>query len=644
MTAQGSEPEPTTVFFSYSRQDQAQAIPIINAIKDAGYSLWWDGMLEGGTTFLESTEAALESAHAVVVLWSETSIQSHWVRDEATSGRVRNRLIPLSLDGSEPPLGFRQIQVIDFSSWKPGKQSPAYEQLIFSLSKLHDMPAPEPSPPQPAKTSNRRIRPLLIGITGLMLALFAAFLYLRPAANPPITADKNSVAVLPFQNLSNDPEMDYLANGLSSELRLALARNQSLKVAAKSSSSSVAAQNLSAKEIAAALSVSKIIDGTLEKQNDTIRISTELIDGNTGFASSVKSFEHDVSDALLIRNEIAGSLAELLTVEVSSPGNLTEPGGTQNAAAFNEYLKGYDLFLANKGPDGARTALTHINRAIEFDPDFGLAYAVKARIFLYLGGTASSVEQVKVYFGQSLETAQKAVEISPNSADAQSTLGQVFFVTKLDINSAKRSFAKSLELGSGNQVVLARASPFYVSIGDFDKADETLNRALELDPLNLTLSRILGNRYYYSGNFTSATKIFEDTLKINPDYRGIYKGLAFTHYFQKQNELALEMCKLEKDSYDHLTCLAIISFEIGDHEKAKDAFNQLDNAFGEAATYQKAQIYVQWGEKEKALDALELAFQLRDPGLTDIIVDPMLNPLRDNPRFTIFLEKIGFIE
>ncbi|MGB6229712.1 MAG: toll/interleukin-1 receptor domain-containing protein, partial [Litorimonas sp.] len=126
----------TTVFFSYSRKDRDRALPIIRAIEDAGYSVWWDGMLEGGTRYLETTEQALESAQAVVVLWSRESVGSDWVRDEATSGRERGRIVPLSLDGSMAPLGFRQVQHIDMRGWHAKPQ--VFDEVERCLAKLHD--------------------------------------------------------------------------------------------------------------------------------------------------------------------------------------------------------------------------------------------------------------------------------------------------------------------------------------------------------------------------------------------------------------------------------------------------------------------------------------------------------------------------
>ncbi|MEY4237479.1 MAG: hypothetical protein RL339_80, partial [Pseudomonadota bacterium] len=136
---------PTTVFISYSRADQKRALPVIELLERAGYAVWWDGLLEGGERFSRTTAAALKTARAVVVLWSQTSTDSHWVHDEATSGRDRGVLVPLSLDGTEPPLGFRQFQFIDISK---GRLRSEAERILRAVAALHDG-APAALPPKP---------------------------------------------------------------------------------------------------------------------------------------------------------------------------------------------------------------------------------------------------------------------------------------------------------------------------------------------------------------------------------------------------------------------------------------------------------------------------------------------------------------
>ena len=213
----GSQPAgdaPARLFISYSRADQVAALPLIRALEQHGHAVWWDGLLEGGDNFLPTTQAALENADAVVVLWSKTSIDSHWVRDEATVARDRRRLVPLSIDGSLPPLGFRQFQVIDIAGWNGKPAAAEFGRIISAIAAVSGAPsaagngpstagrAPPPGGRVPSTAGSGRDtavstnrRNLLIG-GGVLAAAGggAAWFWLRPE---PQGETANSVAVLP---------------------------------------------------------------------------------------------------------------------------------------------------------------------------------------------------------------------------------------------------------------------------------------------------------------------------------------------------------------------------------------------------------------------------------------------------------------
>ena len=222
----GTAPE-YTVFLSYSRADRKQALAIVRLLEDAGYRVWWDGLLEGGERFSETTEAALQQARAVVVLWSKTSASSHWVHDEATRGRESGRLVPLSIDGSLPPLGFGQFQSIDVSHvlGKPGSEP--MRKVVRAVAALHDGPAPLPAAPRDVAPSRTRRQLLTAG--GLALIAGGGGLLLWRAREPAAVVQNSNglrrIAVLPFANLSDDAGQRYFSDGLTSEIRVQLSRN-----------------------------------------------------------------------------------------------------------------------------------------------------------------------------------------------------------------------------------------------------------------------------------------------------------------------------------------------------------------------------------------------------------------------------------
>lgn len=231
-TAGKATRDASTVFVSYARADQPSALPIIELIEAAGFTTWWDGLLEGGERFSRTTEEALDRAKAVVVLWSKTSVSSHWVHDEATRGRDRRVLVPLSLDGTEPPLGFRQFQVIDLSRSKPDADDPGIQRVLRAVAALHDKMIDLPAATQVrVPRFNRRVA---IG-SGMILAAAGGVAVWKGGLQGG-NAAANSVAVLPFDNLSGDPQQRYFSDGLSSEIRSYLSRNALLEVVGQTSS------------------------------------------------------------------------------------------------------------------------------------------------------------------------------------------------------------------------------------------------------------------------------------------------------------------------------------------------------------------------------------------------------------------------
>ena len=309
------------LFFSYSRSDQKAALPLIRALEQHGHAVWWDGLLEGGDNFLPTTQAALEKADAVVVLWSKTSIDSHWVRDEATVGRDRRRLVPLSLDGSLPPLGFRQFQVIDIAKWNGKPAAEQFRRITSAIAAVSSAPPAAGSTPPAAGSAagtagsaagtagsgNRRN--LLIGAAALAGAgTLAGWGWLRTTAEPAVA---NSVAVLPFRNLSGQSDKDYFAEGLAEELRTTLSLNRQLLVSGAASVGGFRA-DVDTRQIARTLGVSNLLMGSVRQTDDRVRITARLVDGVTGFERWSQVFDRAMADVLAIQVEIATTVADAL--------------------------------------------------------------------------------------------------------------------------------------------------------------------------------------------------------------------------------------------------------------------------------------------------------------------------------------------
>src|SRR5689334_13842364 len=262
-----------TLFLSYARADAAFANRLATTLEQAGFTIWWDALIEGGEAYSRSIAEALEKADVVIVLWSANSVESDWVRDEAAQGRERHRLVPLSIDGTRPPLGFRQYQVVDISRWHGRKSAPevaAIERAIDSV--LHHRHAPHP--PVPVRMSRRTA---VIGGSAAGAALAAGGAWFAWERGFMHGAAPLSIAVLPFRNLSGDKTQNYFADGLTEEVRSALTRIEALRVLAGTSSEKANEQGGDVKAIAADLGVSYLLSGSVQRSGEVARISTDLV-------------------------------------------------------------------------------------------------------------------------------------------------------------------------------------------------------------------------------------------------------------------------------------------------------------------------------------------------------------------------------
>lgn len=647
MTGETAATGAMSVFVSYSRDDRKRALPVIAALEAAGYRVWWDGLLEGGERFSHTTDQALETAAAVVVLWSRTSIGSHWVHDEATRGRDRKRLVPLSLDGSEPPLGFRQFQVIDISASRMKPGDPATEAMLRAVAALHDMPPDRPV--AKARTVDRRR--LMLGGGALVAAAGVAVAVTRPWAKspsavvPPVQAA--SIAVLPFANLSADAEQTYFSEGLAAEVRSELARNPRLQVVAQASSNRFRTRAEDARAMARQLGVAYLLDGNVRRAGDRVRVAAELIDGRTGFSRWSEGFERPIADVFAVQDEIAGAVAAALSVELGGKGaaaTAARPiGGTGNVAAFDAYLRGRELLALGTDEASDRAALARFDEALRLDPGYGAAHAARSRTLAVIGNQHASGAARPAVYAEAIAAAQRAVELAPQLADGWSALGFALFNGKLDAAAARPAFERSAALGPGDADVLSRFALFSARTGRFEAARAAIARATTLDPLNARAFRLAGEVEYVARNYAGAVPLIEKALALNPKMGVAHAAIGFALLAQNRLKEAEAAFRTEPNSLFGLTGLAIAQLRLGDRAAAERAFASLVSEHGDVALYQQAQVLAQWNQPERAMATLARARQLGDAGLVYLRNDPLLDPVRAAPGFSELLKGLGFV-
>jgi TolB-like protein len=632
-----------TAFLSYARENKARAVELVAALEQAGIHVWWDSHIEGGAAFAKSIEVALEASKAVVVLWSRASVSSDWVLDEASRGRGLRKLVPVTLDGTKAPLGFGQYHVIDLSGWKgdPGAAEVLAIARAVEAAGTQASPA-RPAGPEPAAATASR-RGVLLAAAGAVVAGGAGLFGWRQGwFGGSASSLGNSVAVLPFKNLSGDADQDYFSDGLSEELRTTLARNLNLQVMAQASASKFRDRQEDAVTIAAALGVAFLLDGSVRRSGNIVRVTADLVDGATGFSRWSEMFERGLEDIFAVQSEIAGTVARALAREVA-PEDETVTGGTASIEAYDAYLRGRALYDLSVDEASERAALSLFDAAINADPDYAAAHAARSRSLTAIASQYGQADELAPLYAEAIAAARRAIELAPGLAAAHSTLGNTLFQVQLNASAAREPFDRSRELGSGEATVLARFSLYCARTGREREADEAMQRALVLDKLNPLIHRAAGAIRYAARDWAGSIPPVRQALELNPRLPRTHGAIADALLMQGKLDAARAEYLQEPHEDHQLAGLAIVERRLGDGAAAHQAMDDLVAHHGDRSLYQQAQVLAEWGELDAAVEALQRALQVGDSGLIYSRNDPFLDPLRDDPRFAQLLKAIGFV-
>lgn len=626
-----------TIFLSYAHADKTRAQRLAAVLEEAGYTVWWDALIEGGSRFASSIDEALDAADAIIVLWSKNSIESDWVRDEATQARDRNRLVPVSLDNCRPPMGFRQYQMIDMTRWHGRADSPQFEAIrrAIAISAGHT-----PSPRRTTAQQVDRRRALMIGGAAATVAVGGGLVVWQTGLLGGSSAPARSVAVLPFKNLSGDARQAFLSDGLTEEIRAALARNAGLLVLAGVSSDTERDHEGDARSISSRLGVAYLLDGSVQRVGDRVRVATNLTNGRTGFSEWSERTERRLDDIFSLQSDIALKVSRALSVQMATDAPTL--GGTRNARAYEAYLRGKTLYNLARDASTDREARANFEVAVAADPEFALAHAALSRVLASIASQSAQASDLKLLYSSAVEQAERAIEIAPGLAEGHLALAYARFAGFLDIRGAQPSYEKAYELGRGNADVVLLYALYAVRARRYAVARDAIERALALDPLNPRTHRAAGTVAYASRRYADAVTGYRRALQLNPK-------MSIARAFM--GDALLQMGKLDeaREAYAAETApmfrlrgLAIVEHRAGNRAAAEKAFNALVSEIGDAAMYQQAEVMAQWGRTDDALARLQRAREIGDSGLSYVATDPLLDPIAKDPRFLRFIKDLGF--
>ena len=632
------------IFLSYASQDAEAARRICDALRAAGLDVWFDqSALRGGDAWDASIRRQIkECALFVPVISANTQARVEgYFRREWNLASIRTLdmaddqafLLPVVIDATvdisaRVPEKFREVQ------WTHLPAGHAAEPFAERVRRLlaGDVPALQRTTPARPPVVTAATSP---GV----------------AASAPATSDSPSIAVLPFVNMSRDEENEYFADGLSEELLNVLAKIRGLCVAARSSAFSFKGKGATVAEVGRALNVATVLEGSVRKSGNRMRISVQLVKVMDGYQLWSETYDRTLDDIFAVQDDIAQSVLQELRATLL--GAAADPAAEKKAAdAVAAAVKGrstdpeaHRLFLQarhfidrNSRADTQR-GIGYLQQALALEPNFALAWAELSRAHAGAAnwGWASAAEG----FARARESATRALELEPDLAEGHAGMGWVLMAHDRDWRGAEASYRRALELAPGNALVLQGLGMLSGNLGRFDEGIMLCRGSVEQDPLSPSCYFYLGLVYWTAGRPAEGEAALRKSLELAPQGAATHAWLAILLLTQGRNDEALAMALSEPEDWGRLFACAVIQHAAGRPDEADAALRELEDRHGSEAAYQVAQARAARGEIDVAFAWLERAFDQRDAGIFWTKVDPLLASLHTDPRWQPFLGKLG---
>jgi TolB-like protein len=487
--------------------------------------------------------------------------------------------------------------------------------------------------------SKRKFAAFVIGVV-IIAAGLLAYQLLRPPGPTVIASSGNkSIAVLPLLNESGDPKDEYFSDGLSEELIAALAQIRELKVIGRSSSFRFKERKEEPKVIGEKLGVATLLEGTVRKQGDRVRIVAELINAANGIELWTQTFDRELKDIFEVQEEIAAAVASSLKMTLlGSEERAPARPATQNTEAHNAYLLGHFHFQRRNVED-YRKAVSHFDEAIRLDPNYALAYTERSEAWTLIGDLTG---QSKTAWPKARSDAEQAVAIAPDLAEAHGALGWVRFFTEWKFAEGLKELRRAKELSPSNPTANDLLTRVLVYLGNLPEAEKLARQAIELDPLAFTPPFNLARILWFEGKLDEADAAARTAAELQPGAASTHRYQVFVAIQRGDTEAALREAQLEPDDTYRRFELALAHFARKDRAAADAALAELIAESRDIAAYQIAEVYAFRGETAKAFEWLQISFDTHDSGMLSVVVDPLLRNLREDARYKALVEKMNF--
>jgi TolB-like protein/Flp pilus assembly protein TadD len=649
------------VFLSYASQDAEAANRICEALRASGIEVWFDqSELRGGDVWDQKIRREIHHCALFIPVISANTASRHegyfrleWdLADQRTHMLARNRafIVPVCLDatpdaGADVPESFQRVQWTRLSG---GETSPEFVRRIEQLLSGEIHPSTTAARGPSGKASKIPSRGTWLAVAVVIAAVAAYLLVDRPWVSrhlPPgaFAPPAHSIAVLPFVNLSGDPSQEYFSDGLTEELLNSLSEINELQVAARTSAFSFKGKDTDIGTIARKLNVGAVLEGSVRRSANTIRITAQLINAVTGFHLWSKTYDRDLGDVLKLQAEIATAVASALKITLlGDVAAKVELGGTSNPTAFDAYLRGVKTGRTALSDEDKQAAIAAYTEAIQLDSHFATAFAARSLELSNYADFNARGPAVRMSFDKALADARTAVSLAPELAEGHYVLAVALQSGFLDFAGANDEYERALALAPGSARILGAYSRHAAELGHTAAAIAAARRAVILDPLNFHVHRTVGIVFLLVRQYADAVTAYRTAISLQPDYVRNYALLGVAQYNLGDFEGARSSCEVARADEGGQQCLAVVYRQLGREADAEAMLKKIKSARGDDGAYDFACIYAQWGDIPQAIRWLETAIRLRNPGLVELKAEPDLDPLRTEPRFQAIERELNF--
>jgi TolB-like protein/Tfp pilus assembly protein PilF len=643
------------VFLSYASQDTEAAARICNALRAAGIEVWFDQReLRGGDVWDQKIRREIQDCVLFVPLISVNTASRHegyfrleWdIADQRTHRLARNRpfILPVCLDATpnssaDVPESFRRVQWTRLPDGQTPREFVRRIEQLLSGHAVTTTAAPE---------IGRRSRSAWLAVALASVAVVAYCLIERPwivrsPLDSAVAQPARSIAVLPFVNMSDDQSQQYFSDGVSEDLIVALSQFPGLKVIGHSSSFQFRDSKADSRSIGAKLGVAHLLEGSVRRSGDMVRVSAELINTEDGSAQWSERYDRPYKELFALQDEITRAVAmalrtKLMPDEHASAQSDKPPSG--NLDAYNALLQGRFYYSRITEAD-MRKAIEYYTQATELDPSYALAWSWVSRTWSNLSADFLEGTPAQSAYAKARAAADRALTLSPDLAFAHLAKADLLEFADFDWRGAEAEYRKALALAPNDAPAQFGLGQLLANLGDADQAIELTRQALSTEPLRANVYYWLGTYYLGIDRLDEAEQATRRAIELQPAAQSFHAQLAIIEIKRGRAQLALAAAQQEPDGPWKDVALALAQ-QIGRDPSAADAaLRTLIDKNASLAPYQIAQVYALRNDATETFAWLDRAWTARDSGIQYLLLDPFILRYRDDPRLAAFCRKVG---